>query len=245
MSYNRTLWAATGQQIGREARAAMNDNEAFSTFWTPVVNLAREPRWGRNIEVTPEDPFASGEYAEAFVKGFEHSKDDLTHVQASACCKHYVANEMESSCEVGDCFDRQHVDTKVNQQVSVVKNVEVLDAAVNRTRWPVQPSASFCARGLFRDDPDQGHVHVNVTTSNKNQQQKESFTTNPTQPQPKPNPNPKPYPSKIKQDLVDSYMYPFQVCVEKGQVTSLMCSYNSVNGVPSCANGELSRSCFF
>ena len=38
------------------------------------------------------------------------------------------------------------------------------------------------------------------------------------------------------QDLVDSYMAPFQSCVEVGKVSSLMCSYNSVNGYPSCAN---------
>lgn len=41
------------------------------------------------------------------------------------------------------------------------------------------------------------------------------------------------------QDLVDSYMPPFQACVEKGRVSSLMCSYNAVNGVPSCANDWL------
>ena len=38
------------------------------------------------------------------------------------------------------------------------------------------------------------------------------------------------------QDLVDSYLAPFQACVEKGGVSGLMCSYNSINGVPSCAN---------
>ena len=31
-------------------------------------------------------------------------------------------------------------------------------------------------------------------------------------------------------------MAPFQACVEKGRVSSLMCSYNAVNGIPSCAN---------
>eukprot|EP00435_Cladocopium_sp_Y103_P040526 s2108_g11.t1 len=41
------------------------------------------------------------------------------------------------------------------------------------------------------------------------------------------------------QDLVDSYMRPFQACVEKGRVSSLMCSYNAVNEVPSCANDWL------
>ena len=34
-------------------------------------------------------------------------------------------------------------------------------------------------------------------------------------------------------------MAPFQACVEKGKVSGLMCSYNSVNGVPSCANNWL------
>ena len=42
-----------------------------------------------------------------------------------------------------------------------------------------------------------------------------------------------------QQDLVDSYMLPFQACVEKGEVSSLMCSYNAVNGKPSCANDWL------
>lgn len=50
MSFNRTLWQLTGRQIGREARAMMNVGTAYSTFWAPVINLAREPRWGRNIE---------------------------------------------------------------------------------------------------------------------------------------------------------------------------------------------------
>jgi hypothetical protein len=49
MSFNRSLWRATGAQIGREARALMNDGELDSTFWAPVINLAREPRWGRCV----------------------------------------------------------------------------------------------------------------------------------------------------------------------------------------------------
>ena len=50
MSFNRSLWKATGEQIGVEGRAFMNAGNAWSTFWAPVINLAREPRWGRNIE---------------------------------------------------------------------------------------------------------------------------------------------------------------------------------------------------
>ena len=44
MSFNRTLWSLTGRQIGREARAMMNVGTAYSTFWAPVINLAREVR---------------------------------------------------------------------------------------------------------------------------------------------------------------------------------------------------------
>jgi len=36
-SFNRTLWKTTGNQIGREGRAFMNNNQAYSTFWTPVI----------------------------------------------------------------------------------------------------------------------------------------------------------------------------------------------------------------
>jgi len=156
MSFNRSLWRATGQRIGREARAAMNIGKAGSTYWAPVVNLAREPRWGRNLETPGEDPYLSGQYAEHFVQGFQVSPDDPKYLQASACCKHYVANEMESTSEDGVHWDRNHFDATVTQQ-----------------------------------------------------------------------------------DLMDSYMVPFQTCVEKGEVSSLMCSYNAVNGVPSCANDWL------
>lgn len=42
MSFNRSLWKLVGRQIGREARAAMNTGNAFSTFWAPDINLARD-----------------------------------------------------------------------------------------------------------------------------------------------------------------------------------------------------------
>ena len=56
-SFNRTLWYKTANQFGREARAFMNVGNAYSTFWAPVVNILRDPRWGRNLECTGEDPF--------------------------------------------------------------------------------------------------------------------------------------------------------------------------------------------
>jgi beta-D-xylosidase 4 len=40
------------------------------------------------------------------------------------------------------------------------------------------------------------------------------------------------------QDLEDSYNPPFQSCIQEGRASSLMCSYNRVNGIPSCASHE-------
>jgi len=156
MSFNRTLWQLTGRQIGHEARSLMNAGQAGSTFWAPVINLAREPRWGRNIEVPGEDPYLVGEYAEWFVKGMEQAPEDERYIQASACCKHYAANSMEHTTEGGQTHTRHDFDATITQR-----------------------------------------------------------------------------------DLVDSYLLPFQSCVEKGHVSGLMCSYNAINGVPSCANSWL------
>lgn len=41
------------------------------------------------------------------------------------------------------------------------------------------------------------------------------------------------------QDMADSYLPAFKTCVTKGRVSSLMCSYNSINGVPACADADL------
>jgi hypothetical protein len=83
----------------RRARRAQK-RAARSPHLTPaspsqVINIVRDPRWGRNIETAGEDPFASGEYAVNFVQGFEHSNEVLYPLQASACCKHFVANELD------------------------------------------------------------------------------------------------------------------------------------------------------
>ena len=59
-SFNRSLWHATGGQIGRESMALNNAGQGWSTYWAPVVNLARSPKWGRNLECPGEDGYLSG-----------------------------------------------------------------------------------------------------------------------------------------------------------------------------------------
>ena len=134
MSFNRTLWKATGALIGTEARALMNIGGAGSDFWAPVVNLARDGRWGRNLETPGEDPYVSGEYATNFVQGFQESEADETHLMASACCKHYVANSVEHTEENHMTWDRFEIDSEVTQQDLVDSYMPAFQACVEKGR---------------------------------------------------------------------------------------------------------------
>ncbi|MFN8412053.1 MAG: glycoside hydrolase family 3 C-terminal domain-containing protein [Anaerolineales bacterium] len=60
------------------------------TFWSPNVNIFRDPRWGRGQETWGEDPFFTGEMASMFVKGLQG--DDPKYLKAAACAKHYAVH---------------------------------------------------------------------------------------------------------------------------------------------------------
>jgi beta-D-xylosidase 4 len=49
MAFNRSLFHALGAQVGAEARAMANVGSAAGTWWHPVINLGRDPRWGRSV----------------------------------------------------------------------------------------------------------------------------------------------------------------------------------------------------
>jgi len=60
------------------------------TFWSPNVNIFRDPRWGRGQETWGEDPFFTGEMASAFVKGLQG--DHPKYLKAAACAKHFAVH---------------------------------------------------------------------------------------------------------------------------------------------------------
>jgi len=60
------------------------------TFWSPNVNLFRDPRWGRGMETYGEDPFLTGRMAVAFVKGMQG--DDPKYLKTVATAKHYAVH---------------------------------------------------------------------------------------------------------------------------------------------------------
>ncbi len=60
------------------------------TFWSPNVNIFRDPRWGRGQETWGEDPFLTGEMAAEYVKGLQGN--DPKYLKAAACAKHYAVH---------------------------------------------------------------------------------------------------------------------------------------------------------
>jgi beta-glucosidase len=60
------------------------------TFWTPNINLFRDPRWGRGMETYGEDPYLTGKLAVQFIKGLQG--DDPKYLKTVATAKHYAVH---------------------------------------------------------------------------------------------------------------------------------------------------------
>jgi len=101
--WNPELHYRIATAISDEARARWNEleqgrlqTEQFSdllTFWSPTVNMARDPRWGRTPETYGEDPFLAGVLGASFVKGLQGA--DSRYLKVVSTPKHFAANNEE------------------------------------------------------------------------------------------------------------------------------------------------------
>ncbi len=73
------------------AYSAHNDRDIYKglTFWSPNVNIFRDPRWGRGHETYGEDPFLTSQLGIAYVKGLQGEGEVM---KAAACAKHYAVH---------------------------------------------------------------------------------------------------------------------------------------------------------
>lgn len=85
--------------IAEEARAIYNEanrtgKEGFQykglTFWTPNINIFRDPRWGRGQETYGEDPYLTALIGKSMVRGLQGS--DSVYLKTSACAKHFAVH---------------------------------------------------------------------------------------------------------------------------------------------------------
>lgn len=77
------------------------------TFWTPNINIFRDPRWGRGQETYGEDPFLTACMGVAYVRGLQGDHPDF--LKTAACAKHYAVHS-------GPEKDRHRFDARVSEQ---------------------------------------------------------------------------------------------------------------------------------
>ena len=96
-TFDRELVKEIAEVIAEEGRAKYNaysehgDRDIYKglTFWSPNINIFRDPRWGRGQETYGEDPFLSGALGCAFVEGLQ---GDGEYMKAAACAKHFAVH---------------------------------------------------------------------------------------------------------------------------------------------------------
>ncbi|MBV9930520.1 MAG: glycoside hydrolase family 3 C-terminal domain-containing protein [Alphaproteobacteria bacterium] len=155
-TWDKALIRAEGEAIAIEARAKFNRAQREGnrgryfglTFWSPNINIFRDPRWGRGQETLGEDPYLTGILATQFIRGIQEGPDP-GYAPALAAAKHLAVHSGPEPLRHG--FD-------------------------------VRPS---------------------------------------------------------RQDLAETYLPAFRRTVIEGQVASIMCAYNALDGKPACANPEL------
>ena len=161
-TFNRSVFRDLGRVVGEEARIWGNlgglgkgRKPVGPSVRCPMVNLMRDPRWGRSDEAASEDPFLTAEFGRHVVEGLQ-AEDADGFVLASSEVKHFAAYTLE-------------------------------------TNWK------------HKEDGRKGYS-ANVTAY----------------------------------DWAASYIVPFRATLGDAGAHSYMCSYNAINGTPSCANAELS-----
>jgi beta-glucosidase len=92
-AWDPSLIQREASAIADEARAIFYTGTKGLTFWSPVVEPIRDPRWGRTGESYGEDPFLVSQIAGGFVRGL--MGDDPTYLKAVPTAKHYFANNSE------------------------------------------------------------------------------------------------------------------------------------------------------
>ena len=167
-SFDKELLHEVGAVIATEGRAKYNsysaeeDRDIYKglTFWSPNVNIFRDPRWGRGHETYGEDPFLTGELGKAFVEGIQ---GDGEVMKAAACAKHFAVHS-------GPEAVRHHFDAVVNEKdlwetylpafEKLVKeaDVEAVMGAYNRTNGEPCCGSKLLMADILRGEWDfQGH----------------------------------------------------------------------------------------
>ena len=108
-SWDRQLIFDCATVISDEARIYNNVYQKGLNYWCPPINMARDPRWGRDEENYGEDPFLAGQLAVQFIKGMQGEQTaENPYLKTVACAKHFAANNYEQGRQGSTSFMTEH-----------------------------------------------------------------------------------------------------------------------------------------
>ena len=132
------------------------------TFWTPNINLFRDPRWGRGQETYGEDPFLTAQIGIQFVRGLQG--DDPRYLKTAACAKHFAVHSGPERLRhefnaVVSPYDLEDSYLPAFRALVVEAGVESVMGAYNRTNGEPCCGSEFLLEKTLRGEWGfQGHV---------------------------------------------------------------------------------------
>ena len=168
-SFDPDLLGEVAEVCATEGRAKYNafsaedDRDIYKglTFWTPNVNIFRDPRWGRGHETYGEDPYLTSRLGVSFVK---HLQGDSEHMKAAACAKHFAVHsgpealrhEFDAVVSKKDMYETYLPAFKALVQEAGVESVM---GAYNRTNGEPCCGSKTLLKDILRDEWGfEGHV---------------------------------------------------------------------------------------
>lgn len=161
-TFDEDLVGRIAKAAAEEGRAKYNTFQKYEdygiykglTFWSPNVNIFRDPRWGRGQETYGEDPYLTGLLGVSFVKGLQG--DDPRYLKAAGCAKHFAVHS-------GPEGVRHEFDAKANKKDMaetylpafrqlVEADVEGVMGAYNRLNGEPCCGSSFLIEEILRKE---------------------------------------------------------------------------------------------
>ena len=169
-SFDEDLIGEVADCISTEGRGKFNMQQQYGdtdiykglTFWSPNVNIFRDPRWGRGHETFGEDPYLTSRLGVRFVKGIQGN--DPKYLKAAACAKHFAVHsgpedERHRFNAVAGKKDMNETYLPAFKACVTEANVEVVMGAYNRTNGEPCCGSKTLLKDTLRDKWGfKGHV---------------------------------------------------------------------------------------
>ncbi len=141
-TFDRKSLALVGKITATEGRIKYNaaqdsgDHGIYKglTFWSPNINIYRDPRWGRGQETYGEDPFLTAALAESYITALQEGEDER-YLHAAACVKHFAVHSGPEGVRHG--FD------------SEVSDFDLHDTYLPAFAWCVRRTGVVGAMGAY------------------------------------------------------------------------------------------------